>query len=112
MKFRRYNAMLTTVGKIVPALTIALTLLVSSCGEDGDGMSLESPNGDAAIEYVRLSDPVTSDSLIVSATLGTGIVLVGENLGGTRQIFFNDKEASITPTWVTNRTIFVSVPSV
>jgi hypothetical protein len=36
---------------------------------------------------------------------------VGKNLGGTREIWFNDKKAVITPTWVTNKTILVNVPS-
>jgi hypothetical protein len=109
MNLKRYNA-LTTIGKLLPVLTIGAMLTVS-CEQDGDGTSLEKPNGDPAIEYIRLSDPATSDSLVVSATLGTGVVLVGENLGGTRQIFFNDKEAAIIPTGVTNKTVFVSVPS-
>jgi len=111
MNLKRYNTLLITIGKILPGLVTGMALLVSSCAEDGDGVNLETPHGDAVINYIRLSDPATSDSLIVSATLGTGIVIVGENLGGTREVWFNDKEASITPTWVTNNTIFVSVPS-
>lgn len=112
MKFMRYNSFKTTLGKLIPGLIIGAMLVVSACEEDGDGMHIETPKGDPIINYIRLSDPATSDSLLVSATLGTGIVIVGENLGGTRQVWFNDRESPITPTWVTNRTIFVSVPSI
>lgn len=112
MNYTRYNNLLITLGKVVPGLVIGAMLVVSSCEQDDDGMHLETPNGAAAIDYIRQPDPTTSDSLLVSASLGAGIVIVGENLGGTRGVWFNDKEASITPTFVTNRTIFVSVPSV
>ncbi len=106
MKLRRY---LTSV--LIPCLLISTLLIPISCEMDGDGMNIESPNGPPVIDYIRLADPETSDSLIVSATLGTGVVLVGKNLGGTREIWFNDQKAiGINPTWVTNRTVFVSVP--
>jgi hypothetical protein len=87
------------------------SVLFTSCEEDGNGSQVEAPNGEPVVNYIRLSDPVTSDSLIVSATLGTGIVIIGENLGGTREIYFNDKASPIIPTWVTNRTVFVNVPN-
>jgi hypothetical protein len=111
MNLTRYKSLLTVIGKIIPVLMMSAMLLIASCDEDGDGMNIETPNGDPVVDYVRLSDPATSDSLLVSATLGTGIVIVGKNLGGTREVWFNDKQASVTPTWVTNKTVFASVPS-
>lgn len=95
---------------LIPCFGVS-TLLITSCGEDGDGMHIEEPGGPPVINYIRMADPDVSDSLIVSANLGTGIVLMGENLGGTREIWFNDKQApALTPTWVTNSTVFVTVP--
>lgn len=108
----RYKTILTSLGKIAAGLLVGTMLIISSCEEDGDGMHIETPTGQPVINYVRLSDPATSDSLLVSASLGTGIVLMGDNLGATREVWFNDREATITPTWVTNRTILVSVPSI
>ncbi len=96
---------------LIPSMVIGMFLITTSCEENGDGMNIESPSGDPVVDYIRLSDPATSDSLLVSASLGTGIVIVGKNLGGTREVWFNDRQASITPTWVTNKTVFVSVPS-
>jgi hypothetical protein len=104
MRFLKYISL-----ALVPLVMGAF--MVTSC-DDPDGMHIEDPSGPPVIDYIRLADPATSDSLIVSATLGTGIVLVGENLGGTREIWFNDKQSpELTPSWVTNRTVFVSVPA-
>ena len=93
---------------LFPCLVLSM-FLMTSC-EDEDGVSIESPDGAPAIKYVRVSDPNAADSLLVGAELGATIAIIGENLGGVRQIIFNDMEAELQPTWVTNRTIFVTVP--
>ncbi len=98
-------------GALAICVALSSLFLVSSCEETGDGMNIETPDGPAVINYIRLTNPASADSLLVSASLGTGIAIVGKNLGGTREIWFNDKKAVINPTWVTNKTILVSVPS-
>lgn len=95
---------------LIPCLIMS-SILFSSCEENGNGNELSNPDGPPEVSYIRIAEPSSSDSLLTSATLGTGLVIVGENLGGTREIFFNDKRASINPTWVTNTTIFVDIPS-
>lgn len=92
------------------SLMVMSAFLFSSCEEDDDGMHLETPNGKPEIRYIRTTNPNSADSLLVAAELGSTIAIVGRNLGGTRQVWFNDQEALITPTWVTNRTIIVAVP--
>jgi hypothetical protein len=99
-------------GVLITCVVMSTLVITTSCEQNGDGMHIESPDGAPVIDYIRVADPLKADSLIVSASLGTGIVLMGKNLGGTREIWFNDKQAIITPTWVTNNTVFVSVPSV
>ena len=94
----------------VIALLCVFAIAFISC-EESDGISLEEPGGQPSISYVRVPNPSSSDSLLVRANLGAEIVLVGENLGGTREIWFNDQEAAINPIWVTNKTIFVSIPN-
>jgi hypothetical protein len=106
MKSRNYISWALAVCVMLSPL-----LIVSSCEETGDGMNIETPDGDPVIDYVRLTDPINADSLLVSATLGTGIAIVGKNLGGTREVWFNDMKAVINPTWVTNKSILVNVPS-
>jgi len=85
------------------------TILITSC-DDGDGMNIESPDGEPSINYIRVTNPDASDSLLIGAELGSTVVLMGENLGGTREVWFNDRQATINPTWVTNLNIFVTVP--
>ena len=89
---------------IVP-IVIAGALL-SSCDDD----ELEN-GGEPAIYYVRITSPESSDSLITSAFLGNLVAIMGDNLGEARHVYFNDKEAVITPTFVTNTSILVRVPN-
>lgn len=80
--------------------------LLSGCEEDNeDG---ENP----VIFYVRVTDPAASDSLLVESSLGNLIAIVGENLGGVRELWFNDRQAALNPAFITNRTILVTVPSI
>lgn len=88
-----------------------LLFTTSSCEEE-DGVHIEEPGGAPEIRYIRVTDPDAADSLIVRANLGQGIVIVGSNLGGTREIWFNDRKAVVNPSWVTNRNVLVNVPNV
>lgn len=70
------------------------------------------PNGGKpTIDYVRITNPNSSDSLLVGAHQGNMIAIMGENLGGAKQMWFNDQQASLNPTFVTNTSILVNVPS-
>ncbi|MEP0367409.1 MAG: glycan-binding surface protein [Cyclobacteriaceae bacterium] len=88
-----------------------LVFILVSC-QDEDGVSIVDTKGIPSISYVRVGNPDKSDSLLVRADLGSEIVIVGTNLGGTRQVWFNDRQALVTPTWVTNTNILVQVPSI
>jgi len=63
------------------------------------------------IKYVRVTEPTSSDSLLVGAGQGQLIAIVGENLGDAREVWFNDQKALLTPTYISNETILVRVPS-
>ncbi|GLU51167.1 hypothetical protein Dfri01_06280 [Dyadobacter frigoris] len=89
------------------ALLSAMAFITISCSED------ELPGGGVpSIKYVRVTKPESSDSLLVGAFQGTLIAIVGENLQDAEQIWFNDQRATLTPTYVTSKTILVSIPSV
>ncbi|MBI1344075.1 MAG: hypothetical protein GC171_14200 [Terrimonas sp.] len=80
--------------------------LFSSCGKD------DLPNnGEPRIRYVRITAPESSDSLLVGAGQGQLIAIVGENLQDAVQVWFNDQMARLTPTYITNTSLLVSVPS-
>ncbi|UCH13438.1 MAG: hypothetical protein JSV22_10010 [Bacteroidales bacterium] len=87
---------------MIPVIFIGMILI--SC-EKKDG------GGTPVIHYIRITDPEKADSLLTAAFMGDLIVIVGENLGGAREIWFNDQEAYLTPTYITDETILVNVPS-
>lgn len=86
-------------------MAITGSLVIYSCEED-------LPNeGEPVIYYIRNTDPDRSDSLYVGAPLGNLIAIVGENLGGVRQIMFNDQVAELNLNYVTDNSILVNVPA-
>ena len=90
------------------ALFIVLAVSIFSCKkEDNDEVSTGTP----AVKYVRITDPKAADSLVIGAFMGSLVAIVGENLQNTRELWFNDQKANLSPTYITNKTILVNVPS-
>ncbi len=75
-----------------------------SCTKDNN-------DGEPRIKYVRITNPSSSDSLLVGASQGRLIAMMGENLGNVTEAWFNDRQASLNPTYITNTTIIVRVPA-
>lgn len=78
--------------------------LLSSCDEDDD------KGGTPQIRYIRSTNPESADSLYVGAFLDNLIAIIGNNLGDVREAWFNDRQAELIPTYITNTSILVSVP--
>ncbi len=94
-------------------LLLVLGSLTTSCLKEDDDTVID-PNADIGnpeVHYIRSTDPASADSLIVSAFMGSLVAIVGEDLGYTVEIWFNDQQATLTPTYVTDKTILVNVPS-
>jgi len=93
--------------KSIPILFIAFAIMgvFSSCGNED--VNANKP----MISYVRLTTPASSDSLLVAAGQGQLIAIMGDNLQNAIKIWFNDQQASLTPTYITKTSILVSVPS-
>jgi hypothetical protein len=86
-------------------LAIAVAGVYSSCKKDnGSG-------GEPRIDYVRITAPESSDSLLIGAGQGRLIAIMGEHLQDAVEIWFNDQKAVLTPTYITGTTILVSVPT-
>ena len=81
--------------------------LMSSCDKEEELVN----GGEPSIRYVRVTDPEAADSLLVGAPLGNLIAVVGENLGNTVELYFNDRQAFLNPVYITNETILVNVPN-
>ena len=60
-------------------MAFAVTGTFTSCSKDDDG-------GEPKINYVRVTNPNSSDSLLVGAGQGKLIAIMGENLGGAIEI--------------------------
>jgi len=76
----------------------------TSCKKDED-------TGTPRVSYVRVTRPESSDSLLIGAGQGRLIAIVGENLRDAVEVWFNDQQARLTPTYITNTTILVTVPN-
>ncbi|MEP7373578.1 MAG: glycan-binding surface protein [Chitinophagaceae bacterium] len=91
-------------------LIIVMALLAASvftsCSKDNNVN-----DGEPRIKYVRVTSPVSADSLLVGAGQGSLIAIVGENLQNAVEIWFNDQRANLTPTYITSTTILVTVPN-
>lgn len=85
-------------------LLVATVGIITSCKKDSSG---EVP----VINYVRITDPASSDSLLVGAGQGQLIAIVGNNLQNAREIWFNDQQSLLTPTYISKTAILVSLPS-
>src|SRR4051812_1308885 len=72
----------------------------------------KSNSGTPSINYIRITRPTSSDSLLVSAGQGQLIAIIGDNLQDAVEIWFNDQQSRLTPTYVSKTSIMVSVPSV
>ncbi|RNI31265.1 glycan-binding surface protein [Rufibacter latericius] len=88
-------------------VALVMTGMFSACSEGED-----LPNGGKPmVNYIRVTRPAASDSLITKAGQGAMIAIVGENLGNARELWINDQQASLSPTLITNNSIITRVPS-
>lgn len=94
-----------TINKTLLMLFMAIAVIgiYTSCKKDDVG--------EPRVKYVRITAPESSDSLLIGAGQGRLIAIMGENLGGAVEVWFNDQKALLTPTYITNTSILVSVPS-
>ena len=100
--------MMKTINKTLLMLfmVVAVFSIYTSCKKD------DRPNGgQPRITYLRVTNPESSDSLLVAAGQGRLIAIIGENLQDAVEIWFNDQRAVLTPTYITSTSILVSVPA-
>lgn len=83
---------------------VGIAGMINSCKKDSSGPT-------PTVDYVRITSPQSSDSLLAGAGQGQLIAIVGTNLQDAQQVWFNDQKASLTPTYVSSTSILVSVPS-
>lgn len=85
-------------------VTVSAAFIFTTCTKDKS-------TGTPSISYVRITRPESSDSLLVGAGQGQLISIMGNNLKDAVQIWFNDQQSRLTPTYISNTTILVRVPA-
>lgn len=85
-------------------LATAMTGVFVSCEDEDNG-------GQPIVTYVRVTNPASSDSLLVAAGQGQMVAIMGRNLQNTVEVWFNDQRAALQPTFITGTTIITRVPS-
>ncbi|MDM8158396.1 glycan-binding surface protein [Labilibaculum sp. K2S] len=89
--------------KILSLLFVVILGFTACNDDDNDG-------GTPSIQYIRPTEAAASDSLLVSASMGQTIAIIGEGLQDVVSIYFNDQQAKLNPTYVTSHSIVVTVP--
>lgn len=89
---------------IIAALTL-FALGITSCTYD----QTES-EATPFVKYVRPTDAKIADSLLVRASMGSTVALIGEGLEGVCEVWFNDQKAKLNPVYVTKTSIVVTIP--
>jgi len=89
---------------LILAVALGAGSVFTACEKDDS-------SGTPTIDYVRITRPESSDSLLVGAGQGQLIAVVGRNLEGVVEVWFNDQRALLTPTYITSTSVLVTVPS-
>lgn len=80
----------------------------TSCKDEPD--KYETTGGAPTIDYIRPVDAASKDSLLTGASLNNTICIVGRNLRSVKAIDFNDQQAVLNTSYMTDNTIIVTVP--
>lgn len=88
------------------ALSVVTTFGLFSCQDQPD--EYKPTSGTPEVQYVRL--PVSADSVITKSYMQTTVCLVGKNLRSVRKLLFNDQEALLNSSYITDNTLLVDIP--
>lgn len=87
-------------------LMAAVALGFSSCEDYPDAFVLA--DGVPTVHYVRYAD---NDQLIEKAYMGEIVCFVGDNLCSVRELWFNDQQAILNTSLMTEHTLMVAIPN-
>jgi len=88
---------------------VVLTASVfTGCKDEPD--KYEISGGTPTIRYIRPVNVESADSLLTGAYMDNNICIVGENLRSITKMLFNDQEAKLVPSLITDNTLIVTVP--
>lgn len=99
---------ITKTGLYAAAL-MTLALGFTACEDEPDRFELA--DGTPTVYYVRPINIEAADSLLTGAYMGNSICIVGDNLRSVYKLFFNDQQAVLNNSYMTDHTILVDVPN-
>ena len=102
------KSIITKTGLYAAAL-MTLALGFTACEDEPDRFELA--DGTPTVYYVRPINVEAADSLLTSAYMGNSICIVGDNLRSVYKLFFNDQQAVLNNSYMTDHTILVDVPN-
>ncbi|GAF03779.1 glycan-binding surface protein [Saccharicrinis fermentans] len=100
---------LNICGTHILLLIFAMAFMFQSCEEYPH--EYEVAGGVPKIDYIRITTPEKSDSLIISASLNSTITIIGENLRSITEMWFNDKKAYLNTSFITSNALIVNIPN-
>ena len=97
--------------KILSNIGIAAVVVLGlwACNKEDDGV-----NSDATpvIRYVRPTAAEAADSLLTKGFMGNTVAIIGDNLAGVCEVWFNDRRATtLNPNMVTDHAVIVTIPT-
>ena len=103
--------MKTIVSKISIYAATALVAAMSftACQDEPDRFRLT--EGKPTVYYIRPVKAAAADSLLTSAYMGNSICIVGDNLTSVYKLLFNDQQATLNNSYITDHTLLVDVPN-
>lgn len=96
------------INRFFVAISLTASLLITACEDEPD--KYEVAGGLPTVKYVRLTNPASSDSLLVGQYMNNTICLVGDNLRSIYELYFNDQKAILNTSYITDHTLIVDVP--
>ncbi len=94
---------------IAAAAAVIAGFAVTSCEDEPD--KFRPTEGVPTVYYIRPVDVNASDSLMTGAYMDNQICIVGDNLRSVYRLLFNDQEAVLNTSLMTDNTLIVTVPS-
>ena len=99
--------------KIFKGLSLAAvalaTVATTSCKDEPDAYEIQ--GGKPVINFVRPVSVDQKDSIITAASMRSTVCIVGENLRSVTSLLFNDQEAVLNTSYMTDHTLIVTIPN-
>ena len=93
------------LNRILTAMAISVGFLAVSCEDQPD--AFVPTEGVPSVDFIRYAD---KDVVIDAAFMQEVICIVGQNLRSINQLWFNDQQAVLNTSFMTENTLVVSVP--